>query len=238
MDRTEPKWSPIKMPTRISRQYQDVPVDDVDEVDEEDEVGPAQRGGPRRGLTQLFAVLLLGIFFIAGMATQYIVQDVSSMQIPHPSNNPTYGSEDPILAYTCGNSSAEALALGCTFDRLTLTWMPTQCPRDETDKFIERLGPTGWQFYHDKEHTVEIESVDALSKLGDEQFHTTVHLHSYHCMFIFTRFYDVMKRGGRVDALSASSGHWSHCLELVLRLIDENPIEQPDAAARIKFNGC
>ncbi|KAK6220663.1 hypothetical protein LQW54_002108 [Pestalotiopsis sp. IQ-011] len=42
--------------------------------------------------------------------------------------------------YTCGNNIEEAKARGCTFDPMTVQWLPKQCSRAGTDEFLSAHG--------------------------------------------------------------------------------------------------
>ncbi|KAF7539510.1 hypothetical protein G7054_g2066 [Neopestalotiopsis clavispora] len=42
--------------------------------------------------------------------------------------------------YTCGNSLEEAKARGCTFDPMTVQWLPKQCSRAGVDEFLSAHG--------------------------------------------------------------------------------------------------
>lgn len=73
----------------------------------------------------------------------------------------------------CGNSTAEALALGCKYDSLAQGWLPDHCRDDELAEEFEKSGPNeggGWNFYRDKNHTIPM-SYDEVSMLADTGGH-------------------------------------------------------------------
>lgn len=229
------KWLPrAKILDWYPWQYQNLLTEESDEKETTHQLQPTLVVNSRPSLV----TLLIGLAFIVGAAASYMVLNRSSAQSSHYNIHPIFRSDPPKLDYTCGNTTAEAVALGCTFDQLSLSWMPNQCPRDDVDNFLDRLGPDEWKFYYDQKHTAEIDSVETLSMLEDHYYYMRAELHAQHCLYMFTRFFHVIMRGGRVDAIAANLKHWDHCLGLVSGLIKEGTFDRPKTTGVIKMNGC
>src|SRR4051812_2353235 len=89
----------------------------------------------------------------------------------------------------CGNSVEEALALGCTFDPLSLAWLPSYFPRDVAHEFVEAAGNgTKWRYWMDKEGAKELRGIDELARIAPKVLYwTTVREHMNHCVYMLLR---------------------------------------------------
>src|SRR2546429_3633694 len=68
----------------------------------------------------------------------------------------------------CGNSSAEALSLGCSFDQLTWAWYPPHCPHYANDEFLNAEPESPWRYYDDP-HSREAVAGEDWTKALDNQ---------------------------------------------------------------------
>ncbi|KAF2451062.1 hypothetical protein P171DRAFT_516791 [Karstenula rhodostoma CBS 690.94] len=143
-----------------------------------------------------------------------------------------YISQLPPAKLHCGNSFADAQALGCKFDLLSSGWIPHQCfdEASETEyrEWIlntnhSRRGP--FPYFKDKELTQPIEGIDALSKYED-LIYTTMEEHLAHCTQLMRRTHRAALSGGRMAGLNAdkdeggavvSSSHVAHCVKMIWR---------------------
>ncbi|GFF46653.1 hypothetical protein IFM51744_08151 [Aspergillus udagawae] len=125
--------------------------------------------------------------------------------------------------YTCGNSTEEAKQRGCTFDILSMNWLPEQCPRDETQEFIDYSANETWVYYRDRHAEHPIKSTDELSELGDKFWWSTQREHLVHCAFMILRLHKVLERGGKIDHLTGSFGHTKHCVMMLLDASKADP---------------
>jgi hypothetical protein len=137
----------------------------------------------------------------------------------------------------CGNSTAEAISRGCTFDPVTVTWLPKECPRDVVDEFLESSNAQRYRYWFDLKGEHEIIGYDNLSMTHDHFYYTTQREHAAHCAFVMLRSYHVMRRGDRVDQMSDDPHHWHHCLMYLLDM-DHTQNDIINTKGRIGFQGC
>ncbi|KAI1158416.1 hypothetical protein F5B18DRAFT_641082 [Nemania serpens] len=116
----------------------------------------------------------------------------------------------------CGNSTAEAKAMGCRFDLAATSWAPEHCiDRELLDEF-ERSGegPDGrWQWYADPQYTMEVTRKE-IEELGDHRgtvIYTTLGWHKAHCFYYWRKLQRAAKTGVRLGGRYNNEGHTNHC---------------------------
>lgn len=129
-------------------------------------------------------------------------------------NSSTYRDEVP---NPCGNSTAEALALGCKFDQLMWAWYPAHCPHYANDDFLNAEPDQPWQFYinpYTRQVANEEEWVDAMDNkvriYGERREHLT------HCVFMFLSLGQIIRDGTKYTPRQVEYPHLQHCAELLL----------------------
>ncbi|KAL9109183.1 MAG: hypothetical protein Q9227_006108 [Pyrenula ochraceoflavens] len=132
------------------------------------------------------------------------------------------GTYPPPPIYDCGNSTAEAHANGCVFDRLTVSWQPVACSRAETDTWLAYAGDAAYNYYLDREGK-ELLTEHQLSHLGETWYWSTMREHLSHCLYLMLRFHDAAGKGERVDSIAANPHHARHCVKNVLRALERVP---------------
>ncbi|GLA73171.1 hypothetical protein AtubIFM55763_004075 [Aspergillus tubingensis] len=122
----------------------------------------------------------------------------------------------------CGNSTTEALTLGCKFDSLAAAWLPPHCRDDELTAEFERAGPNpdgSWTYYADDYHTVPmaIEEVAALADNQSARVQMTRDWHVVHCLFYWRKMFRVRDlEGVIVEPSFDHEEHIKHCIGVVL----------------------
>ncbi|KAK1710292.1 uncharacterized protein BDZ83DRAFT_540702, partial [Colletotrichum acutatum] len=127
-----------------------------------------------------------------------------------------------IASCDCGNSTTEAVTLGCKYDSLAAAWLPEHCRDDELTAEFERSGPGPdgqWTYWADTAHTQEI-SVEEIAKMADNQeelrFHMSGHWHVLHCIFYWRKEYRARFNGKMVEPRSDNEKHIKHCGKIFL----------------------
>ncbi|KAI1119433.1 hypothetical protein F5Y14DRAFT_457695 [Nemania sp. NC0429] len=119
----------------------------------------------------------------------------------------------------CGNSIAEARAMGCEYDEMAAAWLPAHCiDRELLGKFRESGdGPDGrWQYWSDSKHThnLTIDEVGALADTPGSLFFTTFKWHSSHCFFYLWKIQRSRSSGVTIEARYDNTRHTKHCGEM------------------------
>jgi hypothetical protein len=185
-------------------------------LEEDDEDLPISKA--RRAFSINNAALLLIVAIFASGSTFLAVKVLQKPKII-PVNAAT--SFSTLLKLSCGNSSSEAIAAGCTFDPLTFAWTNPECPRDMVDEHLAFNKGKPWDYWVDKEGTQPLphDDYETLSHMDD--YWTTNAEHLSHCSFMLLRFHKVMGRGGeRIDTLTKSFDHAHHCLMFLLQMAE------------------
>jgi hypothetical protein len=130
----------------------------------------------------------------------------------------------PGLISHCGNSTAEARALGCTYDTLEQCWVPPDCADPET--LEEYQSYDTWHGFNDKngQQPIDIEEMSERTFAG--RYWIEPLDHGVHCVFTLKRYIKFMDREEEMlssvsseEELSASLAsrehHINHCLNLL-----------------------
>ncbi|KAF2636766.1 hypothetical protein P280DRAFT_384334, partial [Massarina eburnea CBS 473.64] len=114
----------------------------------------------------------------------------------------------------CGNSSAEALALGCSWDQLTWSWYPPNCPHYANDDF---MAAEQWRFYLDPEGKKEATGEDWVKGLdnnldlfGERREHLT------HCVYMFLSIGQILRDKTPYSTKLGEYEHVEHCAQIML----------------------
>ena len=156
---------------------------------------------------------------------------------------PFHTYEEPLA---CGSSLTEALALNCTFDQLSTSWLPRSCPRGGNDAFISRgfedIGQptTGWPYYRDSsgQEPLSLTELSHLTNPGDKYW-TTNGEHLAHCAFSFIRIAEALDSGSRTDWMVGKLGHNIHCAKIMLEAAMKSPgIDKIGSFAEVPLGTC
>lgn len=140
--------------------------------------------------------------------------------------------QDPV-AETCGNSSSEALSLGCSFDIISFAWLPARCFDQElVNQF---LAIRDWKWYLDTEgqQTVDLASVAAGQY---EQLYVTQEYHMYHCTYMWRKMHRALLAGNVVDGYIGDIHHTAHC---EMQILDRSrPLDAISTSIYTKYASC
>lgn len=128
---------------------------------------------------------------------------------------------EDLSSETCGNSSSEALSLGCSFDVISFAWLPTRCfDKELVDEF---LALRDWNWYLDAgaQQTADFVSVAA----GEyDELYVTQEYHMYHCTYMWRKMHRAILAGDVLDGYIGDMHHTAHCEMQILdrsRALDE-----------------
>lgn len=141
-------------------------------------------------------------------------------------------SKDP-AAETCGNSSSEAISLGCSFDIMSFAWLPPRCfDRELMNQF---LAIRDWKWYLDTEgrQTVDLASVAAGQY---DQLYVTQEYHMYHCTYMWRKMHRAIAAGAVVDGYIGDIHHTAHC---EMQILDRSrSLDAISTSIYTKFASC
>ena len=154
-------------------------------------------------------VIVCGIVLIIGIGYR--------SQRRHNASETSVGI-DPLQS-RCGNSSAEALSFGCSFDQLTWAWYPPHCPHYANKEFVQAEPEAPWRYYDNLSYSnplhVEdrnwIEILDSGVELWTERRE-----HFTHCVYLFLSAGQIVWEGGTYIPRIINSEHFEHCASLLL----------------------
>jgi hypothetical protein len=121
--------------------------------------------------------------------------------------------------YPCGNSSAEAVSLGCTFDQLMWAWYPHHCSHYANDEFVKAEPELPWRYYDNlyngsivhPEDDNWLEILDSGVQLWSERRE-----HLTHCIYMFLSAGRIARGGTRHVPKILSEDHFEHCAAVLL----------------------
>lgn len=223
----------LRMPTRYHR----LPLSDNNEKSSTENDGERTREQQSKWLSPWNVIVAI---IIAALAVSLITVSTLYVQLLHQH------APRPLL--TCGKSIEEAKQAGCSFDRLTKTWLPAACPRRYEEQFVQypasRLNMTEWKYWTDLSTTEEITDDDMAlfaetKHRGEVSWVSTLRMHIAHCAFGLMRRSDLTDAGERIDLATAPLDHTHHCIEMLLDAAMRAPgIDVPLAQGKVIFGAC
>ena len=152
------------------------------------------------------------IAFIAAIIALATIVAVQSLQF---STRDTAAAIRPLESAGCGNTSAEASALGCVFDYMNFSWEPAECYYPELDaKYSAMLredGPVQW--WADANLTQPIPDDPEILKTHDSVY-TERRFHYKHCIYDQELLHLSYDQGIPLPGLM-SHAHTLHCAEVL-----------------------
>ena len=184
------------------------------EIDKEDKEAYTRTTPTRRNSACLriiyCSVILWNVFLLA--LTTYAIYNLRTSTRPSYSNDP-----GPLhLDCSCGSNLEEAQSLGCTFDVLSLSWLPAHCRDDElTYEFAHSgPGPNGeWEYWADGNASISmtIEEVGLLAFQEKGYVFSPLGFHVAHCSYYWRKEYRMRAKGLMMEGRYDKESHIEHC---------------------------
>ncbi|PSN59925.1 hypothetical protein BS50DRAFT_626462 [Corynespora cassiicola Philippines] len=159
----------------------------------------------------LLVTVANAVIFFAGMLFQYLIGAPASprLHILH-----------------CGNSTAEARALGCSFDPLAQAWVPEPCLDYATIEYYMSMGT--WQPFDDEgSHPINFEAMSERVRPAPPYLSAPVD-HAVHCAFWMKRLIQFKDNWEQFGELYTTNPHMDHCFDVVLKSIVGGPSADKD----------
>lgn len=131
----------------------------------------------------------------------------------------------------CGGSPAEAQKLGCQFDPMSFSWLPSACYDAELVTQFLALRDWTWSLDRKRQATVSREEV-LTGELTD--LYVSREYHIFHCTFQWRKMHRGIQRGV-IDTYIGNYEHTSHCERMIT---DDVPRNLTDTKIRMKFPRC
>jgi hypothetical protein len=169
----------------------------------------------------ILAGLAATITFIIGLGVGSSASLMSNTDSGHLNGGAPAVQGPFVETSQCGNTTAEARALGCSYDLLSATWWPAACEDQSTAREFEewlrspkRVRP--WPFYRDKNGTQHLETLEELSEMAGKDIWTTQEFHTGHCMLWWKRLHKSMEGRIATNIWAGEYHHTAHCSSLLL----------------------
>jgi len=156
-------------------------------------------------------------------------QQMASMEVDRNEND----VHDEKEAGLCGNSSAQAIARGCTFDQLTWSWYPPNCPHYGNDEFVKA---EEWKFYLDMQGK-EVATGDNWRKAMDNEIQLWGERreHLTHCVYLMLSIGQIIRDGTPHAAKLVEYEHLDHCARIMLKSLKTNDKHWNSMETRVPF---
>ncbi|KIY02387.1 uncharacterized protein Z520_02525 [Fonsecaea multimorphosa CBS 102226] len=141
--------------------------------------------------------------------------------LPPPETHVTGVSKFNDRPHPCGNSSAEARALGCRFNQLTWAWLPPNCPMYANDQFVQA---EKWVYWEDLDQTKPVDD-DVWEEVldGDRKIFAELREHATHCVYLFLSLSQVIRDGTPYYDKMVEYRHHEHCANMLTGLLRKLP---------------
>lgn len=201
-----------------------------DEDADDDDYQPAYLTQRRRGtsfaISAVLFVVFLVLLLVCAVAVLLVMRAISVASEP----------ELPELL-TCGSSPEEARHLGCRFNVMSFTWVPSPCFDEELiDEFLSSPS-TPWKWFSEPNSTTA--STVPVGEVLSGQFpelYVTNAFHTTHCTFTWKQLHRALAVLGYLDSYIGNYEHTLHCEQMLLsRSLD---LAQIETTIRRKFSTC
>ena len=167
----------------------------------------------------LYALAFVGFFMIAQQIV-HTFRQVHHVHHVHHTHQEHPGYQEILRQCDCGNSTVEAISLGCKYDSLAAAWLPEHCRDAELTAEFETMGPGpngSWIYWADSNHTQEVslEEVAAMADDPSARFHMSYDWHVTHCIFYWRKQYRSRFNGNIVEPRDDNEEHILHCGKVI-----------------------
>ena len=140
---------------------------------------------------------------------------------------------------SCGPNPQEAQRLGCQFDLMQYSWVPSACFDAElTAEYVAMLEKRKL-FHYFKPHEDTVENTIPRAELIQGE-HELVYMnweqHREHCAFMFRKLHRAMEAGGPIDSYIGEYHHTKHCLIILMET--ETDLKYLDTRTTMKYPRC
>lgn len=133
----------------------------------------------------------------------------------------------------CGNSSAEAAAIGCAFDIMSFTWSRRACFDEEL--MLEFLAARNWTWWLTADGEQEVDMETVAWGIHSHLF-VSWEYHLFHCTYMWKKMHRALVKRAPLDTYILDEEHTAHCGHM---LLDRNPmLDQRNTIIVTKYPSC
>lgn len=185
----------------------------------------------KAGISVHNVVIGIAIFIITIFLTESTHYLISTPSVSNATLRP--------LAGHCGNSSTEAQQLGCVWDPISTSWLPSTCTLAGADEFAGYLPNEKWRYWRDRDGLQQIPLEDLPFYSPEEKYYTTNGEHITHCAFSFLRMAELLRAGGPADWMVGQYQHNVHCAMLLAEVGMHSPsFNHIGSSAYVRYGTC
>ncbi|OAP64503.1 hypothetical protein AYL99_00475 [Fonsecaea erecta] len=207
-----------------TRDFEQTSLVEPDSIEDGEHATP----NPRRALvrrlalyTGILAVIACTAIVFASIVPFNGIIGKKKWALPPPEVHVVGVSKSNERPHPCGNSSAEARALGCRFNQLTWAWLPPNCPMYANDQFVEE---EEWVYWEDLDQTKPVgDDVWAEVLDGDRKIFAEMREHATHCVYFLLQLSQVVRDGTPYYDKMVDYEHHEHCANKLLGLLKKLP---------------
>ena len=163
----------------------------------------------------------------------WLIASVMALVVVGVVTNLQHSQPEDISPESCGNSSREALSLGCSFDVMTFAWLPDRCfDKELVDDF---LALKDWNWYLDVGGQQTADSASVVAGAYDKVYVKNEY-HMYHCTYMWKKMHRATLAGKVLDGYIGDMHHTAHC---EMQILDRSrALDRIDTAAYTKYVEC
>lgn len=143
---------------------------------------------------------------------------------------------------SCGDTREEALARGCTFDLLSMMYMPSKCTTAYSEVYLTADNDQPFAYWTDRHAQYRVD--DPSLHAGNATLWTSRRNHLVHCQYYLYRLAHVLKTGEYLgqdyDDVSLSQ-HMQHCVMVLTEFALKSPADELDVTdiySQVSFGYC
>ena len=170
-----------------------------------------QQARTSRNAILLRAVYAASIFTSVAALIAVILGGLILLFINAKSSDKTWSTN------SCGKTETEAIALNCTFDQLTWSWYPPNCPHYANNEFLEA---GNWTYYMDGLGNEVATGVNWTKAMNNEvELYTEEREHATHCIYMFLSVAQLVRDKTPSTQKIRDYGHMKHCADMILEIL-------------------
>ena len=149
------------------------------------------------------------VLTMLSIITGFLLAIFSSNAFLHPATTIKKGSSSSSTASNCGNSSTEALSLGCEFDVMRYAWVQPACYNATLSSSMFAAGDWFWSLDDERTQSIPVSDIQSARY---ETVYTNDTYHVAHCVYVWKLQIQALLQADVVDDDILNEDHTEHCI--------------------------